>query len=338
MNSPEPLPTTVYDTYWRWIAERQAMYLRRLWDPVGPWTTDPVLSSYRFTNVFRVSDRVSQRLVRDVQYGEARSQAPDEVFYRTIVFKTWNREDVWDSIENAIGPISWQATPPCEIRRVLDDMHSSGRRVYSAAYIMPAPPFGHERKHANHCSLIERMMQDGLPALVAGTESLGDVYRLLLSYAGIGRFLAFQYAIDLNYSTLLSHPESDFVVAGPGAVDGISKCFSDVAGMTSEEVIMWMHDRQDLEFERLGIRFEGLFGRRLQPIDLQNCLCEISKYARVVHPEHPGSAGRTRIKQAYEARARRPLPKPFLPPKWSVAIPPFPDHATASPRQGDLFG
>lgn len=313
------------------------MYERRLVDPVGPWTEDTVLAAHRFTNVFRVSDRVSQRLVADVQYGPGRSQAIDEVFYRTIVFKTWNREDVWDELENTLGPVSWQATPPSEIVRVLDGMHARGRRVYSAAYIMPAPPFGHVRKHANHCALIDSMMQDGLPARLSRTEGLGDVYASLLAYPGIGRFLAFQYAIDLNYSSMLDHDEAEFVVAGPGAIDGISKCFSNVDGMSPEETIMWMHARQDQEFERLGIAFGGLFGRRPQPIDLQNCLCEISKYARVVHPEHAGSAGRTRIKQGYAAEGRAALPRPFLPPRWNVAIPDYKAVPAPLPKQADLF-
>ena len=34
-------PSCVYDTYWRFAAERQAMYLRRLGDLRGPWTADP---------------------------------------------------------------------------------------------------------------------------------------------------------------------------------------------------------------------------------------------------------------------------------------------------------
>ena len=180
---PEPITTPVYDTYWRWIAERQAMYERRLVDPIGPWTQDPVLAGHRFTNVFRVSDRVSQRLVRDVQYGQGRSQAIDEVFYRTIVFKTWNREDVWDHLEEILGPISWQATPPSEICRVLDAMHAAGRRIYSAAYIMPAPPYGHVRKHANHCALIETMMADGLPLteFLGGRKNRDSLYTKLLS-------------------------------------------------------------------------------------------------------------------------------------------------------------
>ena len=38
-------------------------------------------------------------------------------------------------------------------------------------------------------------------------------------------FLAYQYLIDLNYAAGLGFSEMDFVVPGPGARDGIRKCF-----------------------------------------------------------------------------------------------------------------
>jgi len=40
-------------------------------------------------------------------------------------------------------------------------------------------------------------------------------FDLLKSYATIGDFLAYQYLIDLNYSTLLNFSEMEFVVPGP---------------------------------------------------------------------------------------------------------------------------
>ena len=43
----------------------------------------------------------------------------------------------------------------------------------------------------------------------------------------MGDFLAFQLLIDLNYSNLTDFSEMDFVVAGPGARDGIRKCSGD---------------------------------------------------------------------------------------------------------------
>jgi hypothetical protein len=198
-------------------------------------------------------------------------------------------------------------------------LRAGGQRIYSAAYIMPAPPFGRARKHSNHLALIARMMADRLPDRLRQAPDLRTVYERILGYSGLGRFLAFQYAIDLNYSTLLDFAESNFVVAGPGALDGISKCFSTISERRPEEVIRWVTDRQEVEFTRRGLNFNGLFGRRLQPIDCQNLFCEISKYARIAHPEIRGAANRHRIKQAYK-RNSRDLPVLLFPPRWKLEV------------------
>ena len=109
-----------------------------------------------------------------------------------------------------------------------------GERIYSAAYIMPsAGSMGHERKHSNHLALLERMMRDGLPGKIASASDMQHGFELLLSYPSLGDFLAYQYITDINYSELTQFSEMEFVVAGPGALDGISKCFADTAGLNA---------------------------------------------------------------------------------------------------------
>lgn len=324
--------TEVFDSYWRFAAERLAIYYRRLMDPVGPWTDDPILREYRFTNAFRAADRVSQYLVREVQYRQDRSQAPMEVFFRTVLFKLFNRIDTWEALERELGPLSWQRAQLEAVSGVLDRLIRGGRRVYSAAYIMPSPAFGHRRKYSNHLAMLARMMDDGLPGHLAGARSLRSAYEMILDYPGIGPFLAFQYTIDLNYSTLLNFDEADFVVAGPGALDGIAKCFTNTGSLDPSQVIHAMVERQEEEFGRLGLVFQGLFGRRLQPIDCQNLFCEISKYARVAYPNVGGSSGRTRIKQRYRAAAVVASASPYFPPKWNLK--PLPTAVTPVTRSG----
>jgi len=312
-------PTPVFDSYWQFAAKRQAMFFRRLSDPVGPWTDDPILETYRFTNAYRASDRVSQYLIREVQYHPDRPATPPEIFFRTLLFKFFNRIETWEALERQLGPIAWETIDLNVAAQTLEERMARGERIYSAAYIMPAPAFGHQRKHANHLALLAKMMEDRLPERVHQAPTLRAVYERLVRYPSIGPFLAFQYTIDLNYSTLLTHSEDDFVVAGPGALDGIAKCFSDTGGHDAEAVISWMCDQQERAFAAAGLAFPTLYGRRLKLIDCQNLFCEISKYARVVHPDHPGLSGRTRIKQSYR-RDWRPLPAPMYPPRWGLEV------------------
>ncbi|MEM9808882.1 MAG: nucleotide kinase domain-containing protein, partial [Cyanobacteria bacterium P01_D01_bin.56] len=121
---------------------------------------------------------------------------------------------------------------------------------------------------------------------------------------------------DVNYSELTNFSEMSFVIPGPGALDGIRKCFSDLGGLNEPEVIKFMAENQQSEFERLGLDFKSLFGRSLQLIDCQNLFCEVDKYSRVRHPDIAGISGRTRIKQKYTSD-NTPIHY-WYPPKWKI--------------------
>ena len=306
--------TPVFDTYWRFASERQEIFMRRVLGSTPPWTEDPILSGHRFTNTYRASDRVSQYLIRHVIYDG--SQKPEEVFFRTILFKLFNKIDTWEALRTELGAVSWREFAFETYAKVLDRLLDDGQRIYSAAYIMPSPAFGSPRKHRNHLRLIEHMMADGAPRKLGKASSLREVFELLSGYPSLGDFLAFQFAIDLNYGELTDFSEMEFVVAGPGARDGIRKCFTETAGLTEAEIIQVMAERADTEFKRLGMSFRNLWGRGLQLIDCQNVFCEVSKYARVAHPDVAGESGRTRIKQKF---VPRPTPVPqWYPPKWGL--------------------
>lgn len=308
--------TIVYDTYWHFAAERQEIFFRRWQGEAPPWTSDNVLCDFKFTNAYRASDRVSQFLIRKVIYeGE---QSEEEIFFRTILFKLFNKIGTWHLLEQNFGSICYKDFNFNAYDQVLTDAISKGETIYSGAYIMPSgsAAFGTTRKHRAHLKLLVQMMEDEVALRIAETKSMRDAFTMLRSYPMLGDFLAYQYMIDLNYSTLIDFPEMEFVLPGPGAKGGISKCFQSLGGLTEGDLIRVVTERQDLEFDRLGIKFKSLWGRKLQLIDCQNLFCEVDKYSRVHHPEVAGNSQRTRIKQKF-----RPTDSPieyWYPPKWKI--------------------
>jgi hypothetical protein len=307
-------PTPVFDTYWRFAAARQAVYEARLQGRPAPWTGDPILRRHRFTNCYRAADRVSQFLISQVIYQGP--QAPGDVVFRTLLFKAFNRIPTWQRLEAVLGEVSWQTYDHARYDRVLTTAFQTGERLYSAAYVVPPPRFGESRKHANHLRLLELMMSAGVAEKAGSAGSLRAAFEVLRSYPAIGGFLAYQYVIDLNYSPVLGYDEMEFVVPGPGARDGLRKCFGRSADGIEADVIRYMADHQEEHFTRLGLSFAGLRGRRLQLIDCQNLFCEVDKYARVAHPDVQGISGRTRIKQSFRPVAE-PVPA-WFPPKWGI--------------------
>lgn len=319
--------TPVFETYWRFAAMRQELFMRRVMGAPPPWTDDPVLAEHRFTNAYRAADRVSQYLIRNVLYQG--DQTPEEIVFRTLLFKFFNRIETWEELEAQVGWPVWRTFDFDRYARVLDAVTARGDPLYSAAYIMPSPPYGNARKHRNHLHLIERMMKDGAPGRVERARSLREVFQIVRSYPSLGDFLAFQFTIDLNYSAMLDFSEMEFVVVGPGARDGIRKCFADTSGLDDADVIRVVVDCADRELDRLELTFASLWGRPLQLIDCQNLFCEVGKYARVVHPDVKGESGRTRIKQRFMPKSKS-LPQ-WYPPKWSLTPPPEATPATTAP-------
>ena len=275
-----------------------------------------MLRRHRFTNVYRASDRVSQYLIKHVIYNG--DQAAEEVFFRTILFKIFNRIDTWELLHTKVGTVAWSDYNFQAYDKILTQAITSGVPIYSAAYIMPSGGrrSKHRYKHSMHLKLLEKMMREQVPQRMADARSMREAFDLIKSYPTIGDFLAYQYVTDLNYSTLTDFSEAEFTVAGPGARDGISKCFSDLGSLMEGDIITLMVDRQNDMLEQLGLSFLDLWGRPLQLIDAQNVFCEVSKYARVIHPEIVGLAHRTRIKQRFSPKGYPE--RPWYPPKWRL--------------------
>lgn len=305
--------TEVLRSYWTVAAERQRVYHARLAGLPSPWTDDEIIARYRFTNAYRAADRVSQDLIRVLYEG---SQKPEDLLLRTLLYRFFNKPSTWAALETVKDGVTWDSFDAEDYAEKLDSMLTRGQRVYSAAYIVPPPPFGATRKHRNHLLLVEHMMRDGLTAKLARAGSLEEVFGTISSYPSLGPFLAYQLTIDLNYSTLIDFDEDDFVVAGPGALSGIAKCFADTDGLSAAVIIRWMVETQLEQLAALGTEFQDLFGRPLKLIDCQNLFCETDKYARVAHPTRRGLGNRTRIKQQFVMAGR--LPRPFFPPKWNI--------------------
>jgi hypothetical protein len=311
-------PTIAFDTYWRFAVERQEIFFRKFHGQAAPWTLDPIFSTFKFTNAYRASDRVSQYLIKNVIYRKDLPSSNEEVFFRIILFKVFNKISTWQLLEKTVGSIVYEDFSFDEYDRILTDAMAAKTSIYSAAYIMPSggKSFGSSVKHRNHLELIGRMISDELPKKLAHARSMQQAFHLIRSYPTIGDFLAYQFLIDVNYSKITSFSEMDFVVPGPGALDGIQKCFSDRGGLNAPEIIKFMTDNQDREFERLGLSFPSLWGRPLQLIDCQNLFCEVDKYSRMYHPTISGVSGRTRIKQKYQSSPQSI--DYWYPPKWNI--------------------
>src|SRR3989344_2366270 len=292
----------VFDTYWKFAAERQNIFFKRQKGNLQSYTQDSILNTYKFCNVYRASDRVSQFLIRDVIYEGERSG--EDTLFRIFLFRLLNKTETWIKLEKALGGISLKNFNLNKYSNVLSELKKEGP-IYGNAFILCANKiFGFEEKHNNHLALLEKVfINDGLIKNIIGVNSLKELFYALKKLPLIGDFMAYQIAIDFNYSEVFNFDEDDFVVAGPGAVRGINKCFYDISPKEYSDIIMWMVSNQEKEFKRLGLKFKSLWGRKMHAVDCQGLFCEVDKYSRIKFPEL--KSNRKRIKAKFEPTNKR---------------------------------
>jgi alpha-glutamyl/putrescinyl thymine pyrophosphorylase clade 1 len=312
---PVPRPR-IYDLYWYFTSERQRVFEQRVAGEPGPWTDDPILREFKFCNVFRAADRVSQYMLRDVCYHNEPCSAEDRLF-QIVAFRTFSKTATWCAVRDFLGryPVLDDLADG-SFTAALDHARVQNGGLYTGAFILCATDaYGQSAKHRNHVELFRHMfLHDQLGGKLQEARSLREIYNLLHGYPLMGDFMSYQISIDLNYSALLDFSENDFTQAGPGALRGIRKVFQDPGDYTPAEIVLWMTERQDDEFARLGLPFAGLWGRPLHAIDCQGLFCEADKYCREAAPEL--TSARKRIKARFAA-----TPKAiqfFFPPRWGI--------------------
>jgi alpha-glutamyl/putrescinyl thymine pyrophosphorylase clade 1 len=320
----------VFDAYWRFAASRQAIFDRRWSGAPSPWTDDPILQQFKFCNTFRAGDRVTQYLLSQVIYHPDRKDlSPEDAFCRIVLFRLFSKPETWRALDTPDRPLTAGSLDPDAHAAVLDRLRQR-QSIYTSAFILAPPTQSLGSKHLHHLRLVKRMFSAGsIGKPLARARSLQEVVDLLLGWPTIGPFLAYQIAIDLNYSPHMNFSENDCTLPGPGAQRGLKKVFIDPRGRSPQHLIMDMVDQQQTHFDRLGLDFQGLFGRPLHAIDCQGLFCEIDKYSRVAFPELKSE--RVRIKQTF--RPTGSLPPLVFPERWHLN--PGPGGAAIGP-EGDV--
>ncbi len=316
MQNPAVPRYRIYDLYWYFASERQRVFEHRVAGKPWPWTDDLILQAFKFCNVYRAADRVSQYLIRAVAYHQEPC-APEDRLFQIIAFRLFSRIETWQAVSKSLErqPLLCDLADG-SFTEALEYAKQTNGGLYTGAFILCASDaYGQPLKHLNHVALLRHMfLRDALGQRLLAAKSLRSVYEILHSYPLMGDFMSYQIAIDLNYSDLINFSENDFTQPGPGALRGIKKVFETLGDYTPIHAIRWMVDRQEKEFARLGLPFRGLWGRPLHAIDCQGLFCEIDKYCREAAPEL--ASVRKRIKTRFSA-SPNPI-RLFFPPKWGI--------------------
>ena len=283
---------------YNFITRRYKIHLRKdVLKKPQPWTKDPVLQEFRFTNVRREHDRETLWLIKHITDNPKLSY--EDKLLNCILFRLFNKHETSELINQ---PIHFSKRyDPEAYRGVFEATEKDDPQYifFTGAFITGGMkralkwylPRGTEEDSMpmRVMKFMEYLYNDGVVNKIKACLTQRSVYDLLRGYLGIGDFLAYQMFVDMTYIEEFPFSENEFTAAGPGCKMGLNFLFIDKDGMSYEECLFWLRENLGVLFTRvLGKPWdpEKLFrdlpphDRCLNVMSLENCFCELSKYIR----------------------------------------------------------
>ena len=298
------------ELFWYWISERHSIFLKRQQGLPKPWTTDPILRDYKFTNPFRENDRGTVWLRENFL---DKHREITHSFLCDYPLKTQNEEDCscgmfshvlslvafnicfyrmfnwWGTGERIGWQTKWE---PNEVKAKLELAMLSGEQVFTGAHIVYSPP-GRQKIDAivDVCSDLYYMCFAAGALITCAREEkrLQTVFEALTMIHCVGGFMAYEMVSDMRHTRLLEDATDIMTWAnpGPGAKRGLQR-LGKLYKRDTEAIQSMRELLLDSQFSECGsprkycsaIRL-GSHVPQLEMRDIEHSLCEFDKYCRV---------------------------------------------------------
>lgn len=257
-----------------WIREREDIRKRREAGEPPPWSPDPILSNYRWCNVRRMDDKVSRWLL------EWHRANPEIGFQNRIVPALAGRLINWpDTLATLPYPTPYNEEA---WTKGLNRRFTNGEKVFTGAYIINGALGGPKILQITQKILAPIwLMRRKAPR---HPTTMKEVWSWLNGKPGIGSFMAGQAVADLRHIhyELPWEDRYSWAPEGPGSIRGVNRLLGRPLEkrMPSDE---WL-DVVRVAYAQAAARLPVTF-RRLELMDLQNCLCEYDKFRRLTLKE-----------------------------------------------------
>lgn len=276
-----------------YMRERYAVRLRRLrGDPPERWTADPLLRTYKFTNVRRAWDRTTEWLVR-TWYGPYAHDL-DTVGRACAVARFVNYVPALATLRHP-----WRLT---DVERTLTARAARGEQVFTGAYIIS--PAGGKTGDSKLRTVVGTYLAPVNKARILRRTwtSCAALAKELRGYTGWGAFMTQEVVQDAQFTDVArwATDRDTWAVCGPGALRGLRWVMGDAVtrrrdaagtrgalrSITDDDATAHLNAIRNVLTRRWPVdhplHVTTLLRTTLTAHDVEFCLCELDKYVRTL--------------------------------------------------------
>lgn len=294
----EFIPTL--DNLFEFVYDRQLIWHNRfVLRMPKPWTDNPLLQQYRFTNVYRELDKTSVHFIDRICSRE--NIPPQEKLFNLIIGRVFNLSNTFDILFPVIDPYNfdWKF-----YERVLDAKMAKGVKIWNPAYTvtqMKFDPDYRKDKHAQFMLMFDFVSKniDSIHAELKAANSLLDGVKTLSKIKLIGEFLASEIVQDLTYCRPHYFDNKlddnhDLATVGPGTLQALQEMYGDPTTnkkalgeyikrtwMRQEEMFNKLRDRTGKDWLEIHYRAAYSNAPYLSMNNVESIFCEARKYFNI---------------------------------------------------------
>lgn len=284
----------LWEMYFENMVERQNIWYKRVVQGLPkPWTDDPIMSTYHFTNVDRRLDRVTLYYIDHVLPNlEDTFESKKFLILNTIIYRLFVRPETWE-VMGYIRPETWKEDWENGKER-LREYKRKGNTIWTDAYFVndlksanPDKENSNDKLENAFCLFqyaIDHL--DEIAEYVLNPDNdMESVVNYLTHIPAVGMFTSYEICLDL--ATVTEFTGIPFVIwtpdhwtnIGPGCKKGIDYVFEDKGNMSYLNIVFFVRSVYKHEFERLGLEYK--FQEGSNELDLrcfEGWFCESQKY------------------------------------------------------------
>jgi len=276
--SPKSSESTSIKHLLYWVWEREAIRIAKDNKHQGDLTEDSIFKQYRFCNVRRRDDRVSKWIIENMLV-HAEPDEDDIWFISAIArFVNWPPTLFKLLSEGAIlsKAQDFDSKLFCNI---IDGIATDEGKVWTGAYMVRA-----DGKYPTKSGAVAEYLMSSVNSRenirsAVKSKSVENIITEISNCHGFGTFMSGQIAADLSYVYDLKD-QNTWAPMGPGSQRGLNRLCKKPLKQT------WKQD----EFNETLIAVKNEIHEKLDITDLtlhdvQNVMCEMDKYWRVLYGE-----------------------------------------------------
>lgn len=305
--------------FFRVLYERQRVFVKRhVLKEKAPWTEDPILRDYKFTNVYRELDRNSQWEINNIIRNPNLSKI--DLVWQIMLFRIFNRPEFFEYAhriyacygtkkpEISILP-RYEEYDQLSFHNAINVFRATGENPFTNAYLINSracSDTGRDQCYGEHIIPTVHANIPALFKLMMTAKDPAHIKDFLIQLPGVANFVAHEFYISFCYvekytdRRLFKWNENSWTNVGPGASLGIRLIFPSAKSTKEQELCIyrlrdiadsyihkhfpdfeffnWNRDGVNPATGEKGMRYMSKGRSNLSLHQIEMFLCEYQKY------------------------------------------------------------